>query len=948
MASMELSTGLLEIVNSLTQDDIPYKLRCAICNKLAINAFRLPCCDQAICENCQTSLPESCPVCDHNPISPDLCKPNKALRTTLKAFLRTEEKKREKDRPSATPVTATPSESAAGQNQDGSAVSAESNVEPVATGENAGVEGPSVIASIEEPQIVENQSQTPLITSDQVEEPLTTTVDHQAADDADDNGTQSGDGALEADETEHTEQGMVPTNGSNQMALNMGFGVNPGLMSNMPWGGQDLTAMAQFMPNAATGNFQNPMGMLGMDPMTAAQGMFGGFGMNMNNMSNGMNMGYGTGQQMYGNWNNSQNNMYNPTAFSNGMGQDYQASGYAGYMSQDNGNFSQMQQYPNQNYHQGGYYGNGSGYMRGMGRGRGRGYYRGGRGGYYGHMQANNQYSGDYQQQAYQNNVSQEAVDQSLEAPTEEDIKKFNDELAPGGESDLADGPSREDTTTLTTSNALAASAETKDLDNPDRTDRTDSHVDHKSDEQEVINNDDSTPQLQGIPTIDSVDSAASQPNVYHNGPMMNQGYGRGRGYGRGGFYNSRGGYYNNTNFQGPPPGQGVVGAPLAPRAMRQGLPNTSTRRLFAAEQNPSTADTSENVSQRATPAAMNGNTRLLSPSVQTSQVQTRSPSQGGSRTQSRPRSPSAPNSRHDRTRRERSEAYDDEGDGDKDRRRDDHRRSRRDGENRSRSRSRSPSVTEETSRRSSRRPDHNRDRDKKSNRSRRHRSQSRSRYHNRDSLAPETNGGDKHDLASRITHAQRLSKDSSSRHREDRSRKHDRDRERDKRRDHERERDRDRDRPREKDKHRDRDRERERDRDRDREKDRKRSRRDRSVSPNDSESSYRHSRRIKRNHKDDNDNEKRKPSTKDRADAKSGDSSTKDPHTLEREARNRERMMKEQQRRSAITSDRDSKNSRHRQERNLTGGRRLSYRYDDDEDEMNRIEEERESSRWA
>lgn len=39
--------------SSLSQDDIPFKLRCAICNKLAVNAFRLPCCDQAICENCK-------------------------------------------------------------------------------------------------------------------------------------------------------------------------------------------------------------------------------------------------------------------------------------------------------------------------------------------------------------------------------------------------------------------------------------------------------------------------------------------------------------------------------------------------------------------------------------------------------------------------------------------------------------------------------------------------------------------------------------------------------------------------------------------------------------------------------------------------------------------------------------------------------------------------------
>lgn len=55
-------------------------------------------------------MPDTCPVCAHTPLSSDLCKPNKALRTTLKAFLRTEEKKREKDRQSATP--AAPAETA--------------------------------------------------------------------------------------------------------------------------------------------------------------------------------------------------------------------------------------------------------------------------------------------------------------------------------------------------------------------------------------------------------------------------------------------------------------------------------------------------------------------------------------------------------------------------------------------------------------------------------------------------------------------------------------------------------------------------------------------------------------------------------------------------------------------------------------------------------------------
>lgn len=39
--------------SSLAHDDIPIKLRCAICSKLAVNAYRLPCCEQAICENCE-------------------------------------------------------------------------------------------------------------------------------------------------------------------------------------------------------------------------------------------------------------------------------------------------------------------------------------------------------------------------------------------------------------------------------------------------------------------------------------------------------------------------------------------------------------------------------------------------------------------------------------------------------------------------------------------------------------------------------------------------------------------------------------------------------------------------------------------------------------------------------------------------------------------------------
>ncbi|KAK8223417.1 hypothetical protein BKA81DRAFT_221888 [Phyllosticta paracitricarpa] len=88
----------MDIASFLTQEEIPIKLRCAICNKLVINAFGLPCCDQSICENCQSSLPDSCPVCSHSPLSADDCKPKKNLRLTVKAYLKSEEKKRDKER----------------------------------------------------------------------------------------------------------------------------------------------------------------------------------------------------------------------------------------------------------------------------------------------------------------------------------------------------------------------------------------------------------------------------------------------------------------------------------------------------------------------------------------------------------------------------------------------------------------------------------------------------------------------------------------------------------------------------------------------------------------------------------------------------------------------------------------------------------------------------------
>lgn len=59
------------------------------------------------------NLPSSCPVCEHSPLSAEDCNPNKSLRTTIKVFIRTAEKKREaqrnkeaKETPPITPVDA--------------------------------------------------------------------------------------------------------------------------------------------------------------------------------------------------------------------------------------------------------------------------------------------------------------------------------------------------------------------------------------------------------------------------------------------------------------------------------------------------------------------------------------------------------------------------------------------------------------------------------------------------------------------------------------------------------------------------------------------------------------------------------------------------------------------------------------------------------------------------
>lgn len=76
------------------------------------------------------------------------------------------------------------------------------------------------------------------------------------------------------------------------------------------------------------------------------------------------------------------------------------------------------------------------------------------------------------------------------------------------------------------------------------------------------------------------------------------------------------------------------------------------------------------------------------------------------------------------------------------------------------------------------------------------------------------------------------------------------------------------------------------------------------------------------------------------------------DHHTMEREARNRERLLKELQRREAMegkgssSKRRDSKSD----SRGVTAARRVSYKYEDEEineARASQVESEREAGRW-
>ncbi|KAJ5988130.1 hypothetical protein N7481_003340 [Penicillium waksmanii] len=861
--------ALTDLYSTLSQDEIPFKLRCAICNKLAVNAFRLPCCDQSICEACQTSLSDTCPVCAHDPVSPDLCKPNKALRTTLKVFLRTEEKKREKERQSAA-ATPTPAvETPAPSEQPPIEVPVENNgtadiVAQVPNASQLDGEVEAEAAASDRPPIEHALAESR--ESNPVENNVTETAPLASESEAIDQPTEITPVADEAKKLENGEdtaesESVQPSEGLSQQPNGSMMNMGQGGFQGMGWNG-----MNPFMSNMSNMfNFQNPMGMhMSMDPMTANQGMFGDYGMNMAGMGMGMGMGMNyNGQGMYGSsgwdgsWQNGQDN-YNPNAFANGGGPHGAFGG------------SNMS-YPSNPDYQSGY----------SNQGYGRGGYRGGRGGFQGPARGGGFASGH----AIHNTNAESEIAVTSNGADNADNAVLN-----------GDGP------------------HTNGNSGPDPVSQEIAHEgkpEPVSDEQGAVGQ-----QLQGIPTIESLDQSMPNSNSGWQAP----------GYGRGGFQGPAGrgrGYWGgqmpmNGGYQPPMPPKPapvVEGAPAAPRGMRQGLPNTSMLRQRAFHQ-----------------GRGSGGNKMPQPGSKS-----RSPSQARS---SRARSPAAnpvnddemnsrePDSkRNDDIQNGHANGHRSSGGPDRDigrGRRDEYRPRRSHGHrsranSRGRSRSHGPGNNGD-SRHSSRLPpaiD-----DKRLNK-----------------LKETSETRDSRDLASRVS-SHRSSKERSSRRDEDRererdkdsdkarpSRRRDRDRDRGDRRDRDRDSDRDRRRDRDRESERDRLHQRDRDRNgRDRERDRKRSRRDRSESANASDHSSRpQPRRPKR--EPNNDRPRARPSKE--SSKEKPKEAEKDPYTLAREAANRERVLREQQNRGAKSAPKSGRRDS-RQER-VVGGRRLNYKYEDE-----------------
>ncbi|KAK5051473.1 hypothetical protein LTR84_003125 [Exophiala bonariae] len=1004
MADADLVASLAETVSALGLEKIPDKLHCNACHKFNLNAYKTTCCDTVICEPCFTSRCDiSCPICDHKPFNSDVCKPNKAMRTTVKSYLKTIEKAKSEAKiapPPAADNATEPEQTNVISNEqedvNGSTLSVKES-KTMKEDERETTPALDVQPSIEDP---DQDAYEP--DDDHVE------IQVEAEEDPDDIPSQNkiviedpNEDQYDTEVERHNNNKSSFSNGQDQAATN---GMDGNDFANMMNGfnNMDYNQMMQMMAANGMANF-NPMMGLPMGMNTMSSGMFGGFG-GPNSGMNGMNsmdmsMNFNPNQGMYSGWNNGQNNNMwqnnNANAFSNGMGGDF-GSNYAFNMAQS-GNF--QQQYPNGDF-QNGYSGRGYG----RGRGRGRGGYGRGRGNFnqysqFPQQQQQHQYSNGPNQYENQGMRSQNTNDYKNDTSANETTDTNNtsnahedDEFAPGGQDEIQEalGEDYQKSTTNNDRKALDPIPSTTDDTHPETGSANGTGAKEDLDGDNSMQDSTAPIPIPSIATDGPISSSDQQrpiPAAYEEdlqgpmpppsaplGPAAQYDYGyRARGHGRfaqrgRGLLSMQNGHSTSavkSSQQISQPTPGVVGAPTGPRAMRE--PPVPAR--------PASRPTSVgNGFQIMGRASMDSPKRPESRGFET--TITVKPSAPSEHDDYRERDDSEKNSRHENysgSKYGQDEHDSDDRSKDKDRRyRRSSKRSTYDDYDRD-ERQTSVGASDSADRKSSRRSRA----DKEPPSTSKHQSSRSKAYHE------EGANGD-HEMedyegSSRSYRDGPDGGDSRSRHRSSRTSKYDdRNRDRDRDREHDREKDRlrDRDRDRERDKDRERDRD---DRHREKERDRKRSRHDRHreddkdydkdydyQNDGDDHDSRHRSRRHKRDHHHRHENDDY-PSTGATSTNRShrssaagtpapiasavSNSTDKDPHTLEREARNRERMVKEQQRREKAAaktgpgggSGGGGGTGEHHSSR---GSRRVTYKYEDDI-ERSLAENERSSARW-
>jgi hypothetical protein len=323
------------------------------------------------------------------------------------------------------------------------------------------------------------------------------------------------------------------------------------------------------------------MGNIGMTP-----GMFGGFGgpgMGMDGLN--MGMGFNANQNGYMGWNgqpgwNTAQDNFNP--MTNGIGAYGSNAGYHHPVAGGYNHFNSMtpQQYPNNNFQGNHFQGQGN-FQRGRGRGLGRG-----RGDYgnYAAFQAQST-SSNAQQQIEQSNGVQSQID-----PAQKGQNKSSTDAETGKE-------------ISTVAANLDQQADDSSGNVPVPQGKTSMDVSDES----IDNINTGQDQALKVPeTVCMSDEAGNVP-VPENGTVpprrpaalappeyAHDFAGRGRGTARGGFgFRGRGsnawngvvhpGVHAEQSESPFTPteslGQGVVGAPTAPKALREGFPNTGYRR---------------------------------------------------------------------------------------------------------------------------------------------------------------------------------------------------------------------------------------------------------------------------------------------------------------------------------------------------------------------------------